>query len=246
MNRVIRKACLSLGAALIVCGLVIAPAAAATSASLSTSTNASASSGSGDSVANQTRIELIISRGDGEINRRLVTLKTLDTKINSAAKLSASDKVSLTTEVNNEISGLSSLETTLDQATTVSAAVADGQSIITDYRVYLLVVPQVNLVKTADDQQLAEAKLMTLAAALTTRLSGSTNTALVADLSDMKAQISAGQGLSASVETTILGLTPTGYSSGELTTYRNQLSTAQTDNKAALKDGQAIVSELVS
>ncbi len=218
-----------------VAGLVLVPASAA-----------AVQVAAGTPAASSARLQNIITRGTNEINRRLTTLNALSSKISGAQKLSSSDKAALTTEVTNEINGLTTLKTKLAADTDVTTAASDAQGIITDYRVYLLVVPQVNLVRTADDQQVAEGKLTTLAGKLASRVNSSSSTAIQNDLSDMNSKISTAQNLSSSVETTVLGLTPSGYTTGELSSYRDQLKTAQNDIQAAATDAKTIIASLKS
>jgi hypothetical protein len=197
------------------------------------------------SSANSARLQLIISRGNTEINRRLKTLNGLTSTISNAQNVSAADKASLTDGVTTEISSLTALKTKLDADTDVTTAASDAQGIITEYRVYLLVVPQVNLVRTADDQQVVEGKLSTLAGKLQTRVSAGTSTQQ-SELADMNSKISAAQSISSSVETNVLGLEPSTYTTGELSTYRNQLKTAQSDIQAATADAKSIIASLKS
>jgi len=225
-------------------------AAATTSGSSTTSSQSAkaAAKAASQAAANQARLQLIISRGNLEIDRRLTTLNTLSSKIASATKLTSSDAATLNNTVTTDISALTTLKTNLDSATSVSTAVTDAQSIILDYRVYALVVPQVNIVKAADDQQATETKLSALASKLSTRISGSRSTSLQSDLSDMNAKITAAQGISSNMETSVITLVPSDYNTnhGVLTGDRNQLLTAQTDINDALNDAQQIISQLPS
>jgi hypothetical protein len=218
----------------------------------STSTG-SGSSAAAAATATQTKIANIISKGNQEINRRLATLNTLSTKISSTTKLTSDDQATLSSEVNSEISGLTSLKSSLDAQTTLAGAISDAQSIISGYRVYALVVPKVMLIKTADDQQAVEAKLTTLAQKLQTRISaaqtkGTNVTTLQADLSDMTTMTAAAQNISSSMEQTVLVLEPTDYDSDHAVLAGDgaQLQTAHSDNVAAYNDAKNIVSALQS
>jgi hypothetical protein len=222
----------------------------ATTGSSTTTTNQAAKAAA-VAAANQARLQLIISRGNTEIDRRLVTLGTLGTKIASATKLSASDAATLNNTVATDTTALTSLKTQLDADTTVATAVSDAQSIILDYRVYALVVPQVNIVKTADEQQVAEGKLATLATKLSARITaagqaGANITAMQASLSDLTSKVSAAQSISSNMESTVISLVPSDYNSNHsvLGGDRDQLQTAQADIQAAIKDAQSIISEL--
>ncbi|HWT40757.1 MAG TPA: hypothetical protein VN081_05860 [Dongiaceae bacterium] len=197
------------------------------------------------------RLQLIISKGDAEITRRLTSLKTLTDRINGAIKLTAADKTALTNEVNSAITGLTALKTQLDSETTLTGAKTDVENIYSQYRVYALLGPKIGLIRTADDQQAVEAKLQTLAGKLQTRITtakqaGKDVTALQTQLDDLTAKITASLAISSKVESTVITLEPTDYNSDHtvLSGYNDQLKTARTDNQAAMADAKAIVAGL--
>jgi hypothetical protein len=228
-------------------GLISVPVSALTSNNITTKADKS----SNDVATSADRLQLIISHGNTEIERRLTTLKALDSKIASATKLSSSDSSQLTNNVNSDISQLTTLKTQLDGATTISAAISDTRAVILDYRVYVLLVPQVNLIKTAGDQQATEAKLTNLADKLSSRLTtdsqaGADVASLESLLSDLNSKVKAAQGISSSIETGVISLTPSDYNTNHdvLSGDRNQLETAQSDIKGAISDAQSIISQL--
>lgn len=229
-------------------GLAVTPASA-----IATRPGVTAASGQAgtSSTADQAKLKAIISKGDKEINRRLTTLNTLSNKINSATKLSASNKATLSAEVSDEISSLTSLKAKLDANTDLATAKADAQSIFSSYRVYALIVPKVQLVKTADDQQVAEGKLTDLASKLQTRITtaqngGKDTASLQSKLNDMTSKINAAQTISNGVESSVINLQPGDYNSNHniLSGNRDKLKTAQSDIQAATNDAKAIVSGL--
>jgi hypothetical protein len=221
--------------------LAVVPATALTQAK---------TAGAGQS-GDQAKVQRIINRGNSEISRRLATLNSLAGKINTAPKLSATDKATLSDEVTSETTGLNSLKTKLDADTTVADAKSDAQSIINDYRVYALVMPKANLVRTADDQQVAEDRLSALAAKLQPRISaaqtaGKNVTSLQSDLTAMNAKIAAAQAISPVVEAAVINLQPSDYNTNHsvLNGDRNQLKTAQNDLQAATQASATIVNGL--
>jgi hypothetical protein len=237
----IKRTAAAFSAAIGVIGLAIMPASALRAASTAPASG----------TADQAKVKLIINRGNSEITRRLATLNTLSGKISSAAKLNAADRNTLSSEVTTETSGLTALKTKLDADTTVADARADAQSIIDGYRVYALVVPKVNLVKTADDQQVAEDKLSVLATKLQSRIdtaktAGKNVTSLQNGLTAMSGKISAAQTISASLETSVVSLQPSDYNSNHsvLSGDRNQLKTAQNDIQAAVQASSTIITGL--
>ncbi|HXE10315.1 MAG TPA: hypothetical protein VN554_02715 [Verrucomicrobiae bacterium] len=231
--------------------LATLPASAVATRSGTTPATTNTAASDAGNQADQAKIKAIINKGDREINRRLTTLNTLSNKINGAQKLTSSDKNSLSNEVSTEISGLTALKTKLDADSDLATAKADAQSIFSDYRVYALVVPKVQLVKAADDQQVAEGKLTDLATKLQSRLTNAKNsgkdvTDLQNTLNDMTAKTTAAQQISSSVESSIINLQPSDYNSDHqlLSGYRDKLKTAQSNIKAATTDSQTVVNGL--
>jgi len=195
----------------------------------------------------------IHSRGGQEISRRLSYLNNLLTQINNATHLTASDKTALTSEINNEIASLTALQSTLASQTSLSSAKTNVQSMITEYRVFSLVIPKVRMIIYADNQQNNEAKLSTLSGKLETRIAaaktaGTDVTSLQTKLDDMKSKISAAQALSSSVETGLLGITPDQYNANKsiLAPYHADLGTAHADNQVAYNDAKSIIEGLGS
>jgi len=210
-----------------------------------------AQAGTSLTAAQQQRLQTIISKGDQEVTRRLTTLNTLMSKINAATRLTASDKAALSNEVTTTINGLTSLKTTLDAETTLTAARTDVQSIYTEYRVYALVAPKIGLIKVADDQQVVESKLTALAQKLQTRITalqqaGKDVSSLQASLSDMTNKTTAAQAISSQIQSKVINLQPTDYNSDHalLSGDRDQLKTAHDDNQAAYNDAKTIVASL--
>jgi hypothetical protein len=229
----------------IIIGLAITPVSALTAGSATT-----ASTGTTNS-SQSAKLTVLIERGNTEITRRLTTLSSLNAKISSAKKLSGSNAATLSSEVSSEISGLTALKTKLDADTDLTTARSDAQSVIDDYRVYALIVPKIDLVKTADDQQAAETSLTAMATKIQTRLTAAQQanknvTSLQASLADMQSKTTVAQTISNSVEAGVINVQPTDYDSNHtvLSGDRDQLQTAASDLKAALADATALVSGL--
>jgi hypothetical protein len=213
--------------------------------------SAVAAAGTSLTAVQQQHLSNIITRGDQEITRRLAQLNKLSSLITASKHLTASDKTTLSGEVTTEISGLTTLKTKLDAETTVAGAGADAKSIITDYRVYALITPKVWLIKTADDQQTAEAKLSALITKFQTRITaaksqGKEVTALQTALDDMTTQVKNSQAICSGIEAKVLPLQPTDFDSDHtiLTGDAAQLKTAHAANEAAYTDAKTIVTGL--
>jgi hypothetical protein len=237
------------GSAAAMAGSVTYAIGAPINANSSTTTTTNTS----NTAANQQRVQNIISKGNDEIARRLTTLNTLSAKVNAAQHLTATDKTTLSSEISSTITGLSSLKTTLDADTTATSAHTDAESIYTEYRVYAIVAPKVTLLKVADDQQVVQSKLSTLATKLQNRITaeqqaGKSVTTLQVRLSDMNTQLAAASKISSTIEASVVGLQPSDYNSNHqvLAGDNTQLKTARADNLAAFTDAKNIVSTLKS
>ena len=240
----IQRAGFTLGAVISAVGLSVIPASALAQTKATTA-------GSSTTAADQAKVKLIINRGNSEIVRRLSTLNALSAKVSSATKLSSADQATLSGEISTEIDGLNSLKTKLDADTTVGDAKTDAQAIIDGYRVYALIVPKVSLVKTADDQQVAEGKLSTLSVKLQTRISaaqtaGKNVTSLQTELTTLNSKVSAAQAISSNIESAVVNLQPSDYNSNHsvLSGDRDQLKTAQSDIQGALSTATTIITNL--
>jgi len=203
------------------------------------------------STSDSTRLTTIKTKGDAEIGRRLNTLNQLLVNISDAAKLSAANKQALSQEIGDETTNLMQLRLKLAGETKVTDAAADVAAMVTEYRVYALIVPKVKLVKAADDQQAVEQKFSDLQTKLAARITSAQNSgkdvsALQSKLQDLQTNVAAAQTLSSGVETGVLPLQPTDYDHDHsvLSGYRDKLQTARIDLQNAYNDAKAIIASL--
>jgi hypothetical protein len=186
--------------------------------------------------------------GNCEINRRFVSLTDLSSKISASKVMTSSDKTALQSEIVSTRSGLTSLKATIDAETSIPALRADIVKIAADYRVYLLVTPQVHLVNAADAVVFAGSKFATVNTNLTARIAaakahGKDTTAAQADLDAMNASVTAAVGLASPLPAALLPLTPAQYNGGTagpvLANARTALGQARDDLKSAIADAKA-------
>ena len=190
------------------------------------------------------------TRGDAEIARRLATLDQLSSGLSQASHLTAADKSTLNTILNNDKSGLTTLRTKIDADTDVATARVDVQSIVTSFRIYVLVVPQVRLVRAADLGLDAATRLDQVASRLQTAIdadktAGKDVTKAQAAVDDLKAQTKAASGLLTPVPGQIVAITPSQWPGAQSTlksardavrNARHDLQTARGDARTALTD----------
>ena len=186
--------------------------------------------------------------GDCEINRRFATLTATQAKVNASKFLTSSDAAALTGEISSTTAGLTSLKAKIDADTDVKVLRADIVKIATDYRVYLLVVPQAALTMAADAVVASQTKFSELntdlvAAIAKAKAAGKDTAAAQSDLDAMNASVAAAVALAQPVPGAVLPLTPAQYNGGTagpiLKSSRTALGTARNDLQTALADAKA-------
>jgi hypothetical protein len=185
--------------------------------------------------------------GDCEIARRMTTLTNLTSRISSSKVLTSSDASALNAEISATSAGLTSLKTTIDSETDLVALKADVAKIATQFRVYLLVAPQVNLVSAADGVLASQARFAKINTNLagriaTAKAAGKDTTTAQAALDAMNAQVTNAVGLATGLPAKLLPLTPAEYNAGTagpiLNGARSSLGQARNDLKAAVDDAR--------
>ena len=186
--------------------------------------------------------------GDCEIQRRFTTLDTLSKAVSGSKVLTAADAATLAAEIGATKSGLTSLKTTIDAETSIPALKTEIARIATDFRVYVLVGPQVRLVTAADALPAAQAAFAKIDTTLTGRIAaakaaGKDTAAAQADLDAMNKAVTQAVGLATPLPAKLLPLTPAQYNAGTasplLNSARTDLLQARNLLKAAARDARA-------
>ena len=155
--------------------------------------------------------------GDCEINRRLVTITTLQDHVSNPNGLTDGDRSALQGLLAADTTGLTALKAKIDSEADVTTLRADIGTIVTDYRIYLLMVPMTAEVISADNEAAAVGRLTTVAGKLQDRIdaaSGDVSQAQ-ADLDNMTASLGQVSTSTLSDMTqALLALTPAGYNAG--------------------------------
>jgi hypothetical protein len=191
------------------------------------------------------KLAALQSKGTVEIDRRLSNLTAATAKLAASTKLTAADKAALTKQVQDEISGLTTLKAKLAAETAIAGARVDVVSIVSDYRVYVLLLPKTRLVASSDRFAVAEDKLTALHDKLGAKVP-STDAASLAKLTDMQKQTAAAKSISDSLVPKLLAMAPTDYNANHavLVQYRASLKTAQADLVTARDDAKAVIATL--
>jgi len=193
-------------------------------------------------------VETARAFGDCEINRRFTTLDALSAKIAASKVLTSSDAAALQSEVASTKMGLTSLKASIDSETSLPALKVDIAKIAADYRVYLLVAPQVNLVSAADGVVAAQTKFAEVNTKLAARIAaakaaGKNTAAAQTALNAMNTAVANAVGLAQPLPAKLLPLTPAQYNSGTagpiVTSARAALGHARDQLKAAMASAKA-------
>ncbi len=193
-------------------------------------------------------IDTLRAFGLCEVDRRLATLTALDARINSSKVMTSQHVATLKGEIGSTRGGLTALRAKISAEKDLKAMVAEVRQIATDFRVYALVVPQVNLVNGADGVAAAQTKF----ADVNTRLSqaiakakaaGKDTTDAQKHLDAMNAAVAKAAGLASGIPNAVLPLTPAQFNAGTagpiLTTARSNLVLARGQIRTAATEAKA-------
>jgi hypothetical protein len=186
--------------------------------------------------------------GDCEINRRFTTLTDLSARITASKVMTSAHAATLQGEISSTRAGLTSLKASIDSETVLATLRADIVKIAVDYRVYLLVVPQVNLVNASDGVVAAQTKFADVNTKLAARIAaakaaGKDTTVAQADLDAMNAAVTKAVGFASPLPAALLPLTPAQYNGGTagpiLSNARSALVQARDQLKVAVAKAAA-------
>jgi hypothetical protein len=182
------------------------------------------------------RLACIDQRASSAVSARETALQKMTTDVNNSKDITPSDKATLLGQISADESGLQTLLATIDADTTVAKALADTQTIVTGYRVFLLEQPKVHLVIAADTEATVgsnlQAKLPSIQTEITdSHASSGQKTAAQTAFDDCTAQLAAAQSASSGIVSEVIYLLPSGYPGNQptLVSARDQAQTARSD-----------------
>jgi hypothetical protein len=193
-------------------------------------------------------VDTLRALGNCEIARRLTTLDALSAKVTASKRLSTADAATLQGVISSAKSGLAALKTAIDTETDLTALKADVAKVATDFRVYVLVARQVNLVNAADGVLAAQAKFATINTKLAERIAtakaaGKDTAAAETALAAMNTSVANAIALAQPLPAQLLALTPAQFNAGTagpiLDSARTKLGQARDQLKAAAASAKA-------
>ncbi len=204
--------------------------------------NAATSIG-GSATISATAMTTAKSRADKEIDRRITALNALNTRVQAMTRVTSSFKAQLSTNIQSQISSLTTLKSKIDADTDSAALKTDIKSITTSYRIYALIMPQSHIAAAADRAVNIATMESALGAKLKVRVdaaaaAGSDTTALNALLADLASSTTAAVVQAQAAVTLTAALQP---DNGDKTLQQSNLKALQD----AHKDLQAAQQDLV-
>jgi hypothetical protein len=233
-------------AALALSGALVAGYATAAAASGGSNPGSNLKPGDGASLADWQKAET------ARIDLRLATLAGLKLAINAAADLSSAHKSALQDLVSSDVSGLSGLRSKVAAETTIAAVKADGRSMVVDYRIYMLVVPQVRFTIGSDIQAAAVARLQSIhdkLAGIASQLKaqGKDVSKIDDQLTDMASKLAACTSAIAGKADGLLATHPSADPNAmhaAVSPVRTAMRSGRDDLKGAITDAKSVRSEL--
>ena len=187
----------------------------------------------GEGETQQVVLEARKRAATGAITRRMLALRERLTVAESIAQLSEENRSTLTTQLQEQVNGLTSLSARIQGDNDEATLRADAQRMVTDYRVYVLTIPKARGVMVADIEVAAADRFSKLADRLATALDqakGDT-TGTQEDLSQMRGKLAAVAAAVPPIPAALLALQPAGYPANHavLEQARQSLRTGRSD-----------------
>lgn len=188
-------------------------------------------------------LSTIIARGDADIAARVAALNALNTRVQAMSSVSATQKATLNSELQTNITGLTGLQAQIDANTDVSSARTEDQSIFTSYRIYALVIAQGWILASTDRIATITRLMAALSAKLQARLSAEQSagvdvTAFTADISDLNAKIADANTQAIAARARVSGLVPDQGNGSVIASNHAALVAARADTRVATQDLQ--------
>jgi hypothetical protein len=198
-----------------------------------------------------TNLSLLQSYVEGALSNRVSQLNGLTAIVGGATRLTGSDQQTLSSDVSNELAGIEALQQNVPNDSTCLQLVADARAMVRNFRVYVVMTPQVRLTVSADSEtsiagQLAGLEPQIQAAIAAAQKNGKNVAGAQQSFSDLQTQVTNAQSASGNVSGPVLAFTPSSYP-GCKTTFVADVTSLQggrADLRKADADLHTIVADL--
>jgi hypothetical protein len=202
----------------------------------------------GEGETQQVVLEARKRAAAGAITRRVLALRERLTVAKSIVRLSDENRSALTTQLQEQINGLTSLSARIQGDADEATLRADAQRIVTDFRVYVLTIPKSRGVVVADIELAAADRLTKLADRFATAIDQATEDTTEAQegLAQMRSKLAAVTAAVPPIPTELLALQPAGYPANHpvLDLARQTLRTSRSDLADAASLARRVIADL--
>ena len=184
------------------------------------------------------------------VSKRELTIGQLTSALAQRAHVTDAHRAALAGLFTADAAGLQSVNATVHTDATCRQAVTDGRTVVTTYRVYMLLVPQTHLVAAADTGTYAAGRLTAVEPKLQAGIDAIADPTKKAQAQtaydDLVAQTKAASDDVSAVGDTMLALTPAQMPAGQSTVdaERAKVTSGRTALTTALQDAKTIESLL--
>lgn len=201
--------------------------------------------------------ERVKTTADKMLDQRIESLNKLKDRLSEMKNLSDTDQAALNTLINNVINELSNVRTNIEMATSTESAKEARESITKKYRVYALLMPQLNIIASADRMTTMVSMMNVVSAKIESRLSNASTTSSLSTLDlnnankaliEIKTKLADAQNNAQSAVTQVSGLVPddgdktiADSNLKALKEARTKLKTAQSSLVTAKKNAESIM-----
>lgn len=229
----------------------------AASATVSASGGGQAHGGTG--VSSTIHLATMTNRATQEIARRVAALNALNARLTAMIRLSAVDKNNLSIAIKSQLTALNTLQAKINtdaMTNNVGNLKADVRSILTSYRIFVLILPQ-GMIEAAAGRAFTIVGIMNdLSAKFAARISaaqaaGNNVTVASAALADFNAKVSSGNIQARAAVAEVSSLTPDNSNQSVMASNtvtlkdaRSKIQAAQQDFVAARADAETIIAAL--
>ena len=182
------------------------------------------------------------------VQRRLGTLGADAAFVKGSTALTVGDRSTLEAQISADQAGLTALDSTIQNDTTLKQAWADCQTIVTGFRVYVLEDPKLHEVIAADGVTKVDETFATLIPELQDLINNSSESANIKAeaqtyLNDLASKVDASRTSISGVTSSVINLTPAGWPGNQvdLKSAAANIKTARGDLAGARADANHII-----
>jgi hypothetical protein len=192
----------------------------------------------------EARIGTVKTKAEEEIDRRVTSINTIITRINAMKRLSDSQKSGFVAQANQLLTELSTLKGKIDADTDTATLKTDRLSIYNSYRVYMLFMPQMNILSAADRITEITAQALGVIPTIQGKItqlqnSGKDVAALNTAMTDLQNKLSDANTQTQNAVNAVSGLAPDQGNAATLQANNSAITGARNDIKAAITDLKA-------